>query len=64
MKEKIFNLTPEEPTLEKLKTWLNSVTKEIKNVPTDSRHEDIEKRSCLFILSVVNEKIRRLENGS
>lgn len=64
MKEKILNLTPEEPTLEKLKTWLNSVTKEIKNVPTDSHHEDIEKRSCLFILSVVNEKIRRLENGS
>lgn len=63
VKNKIFDLTPEEPTLEKLKTWLNAVTKEIKKAPTESHHEDIEKRSCLYILKVVSEKIRILENN-
>lgn len=47
-----------------LKTWLNQVTEEIKKTPTDSHHEDIEKKSCLYILNLVTEKIKKLENGS
>ena len=62
MEDKIFDLTPEEPTLEKLKIWINAVTKEINKTPADNNREDIEKKSCLYILKVVDEKIKRLEN--